>query len=189
MHRIPTIHSTAGALARVVLVILWPLTAAANDAALQKCRAVEDSSQRLKCYDAIPIGAGASTPVAAAVTPIPASGATAQSPSPATTSAPAPVPATTAASAPTAGSQFGLPAKTPDAEVNRIESYIAGKFEGWRPNSNIRLANGQVWQIADDTSRYLDFDNPKVAVRRGALTSFYLEIEGTNHSPRVRRVK
>ena len=52
---------------------------------------------------------------------------------------------------------------------------------------NIRLANGQWANRRRYFLRYLDFDNPKVAVRRGALTSFYLEIEGTNHSARAAR--
>jgi hypothetical protein len=42
-------------------------------------------------------------------------------------------------------------------------------FEGWRPNERIRLANGQVWQIADDSSSLLQRRDPKVTVRRGAL--------------------
>jgi hypothetical protein len=43
--------------------------------------------------------------------------------------------------------------------------------------------------VIDNTSRYLFLDNPAVTVKRGALGSFFLDIEGTNHMPRVRRVK
>ena len=70
-----------------------------------------------------------------------------------------------------------------------IESYIAGRFEGWEAKSNIKLANGQVWQIADDSRRYLTMNDPKVRIRRGALGAFYLEFEKSNISPRVRRVQ
>jgi hypothetical protein len=174
MQRLPYLSKMARALPLLALV---PWMATANDAALQKCRAMEDPFARLKCYDAIPLAGNAQ---AAA----PSSSIT---PAVATAAAPVAAPSTPPASPPV--SQFGLPAKAPDADVNRIESSIVGKFEGWRANSNIRLANGQVWQIADDSSRFLDLDNPKVAVRRGALTSFYMEIDGTNYSPRVRRVK
>ena len=170
MQRLPLISKMARALA---LLAFAPWMATANDAALQKCRAMEDPFARLKCYDAIPLAGNAQAVTSPTVPP------------PAVATAAAPVAAPPAPPA----SQFGLPAKVPDADVNRIESHIVGKFEGWRANSNIRLANGQVWQVADDSSRFLDLDNPKVAVRRGALTAFYLEIEGTNHSPRVRRVK
>jgi hypothetical protein len=46
-----------------------------------------------------------------------------------------------------------------------------------------------VWRIADDSKGALWVENPKVRVRRGALGAFYLEIEGTNRSPRVQRLQ
>ena len=78
---------------------------------------------------------------------------------------------------------------TPAEELAAIESHIPGVFEGWRPNERIRLANGQVWQIADDSKSLIQRQSPKVTVRRGALGAFYLDIEGDNSSPRVRRVQ
>ncbi len=173
-------------IAALLPVLVVATTAFADEATLQKCRALEEPSARLRCYDAIPLAgpakapALASRPAAAATLPAGASAPPAVVP---------PAPTASAAQAPSAASQFGLPVKAPDADINRIESSIVGKFEGWRANSSIRLANGQVWQITDDSSHFLDLDSPKVAIRRGALTAFYLEIEGTNHSPRVRRVK
>lgn len=82
-----------------------------------------------------------------------------------------------------------MPVIVPDAEVNRIESRLTGKLEGWGPYTRFRLENGQVWQVNDDTSRMLDLDKPKVAIRRGALGVFYMEFEGTNYSPRVKRLQ
>ncbi|MBL8521784.1 MAG: hypothetical protein JNK75_14095 [Betaproteobacteria bacterium] len=158
---------------------LLPLQAYPNDAALQKCRGLEDPFARLKCYDAIPL---AGTPAATATPARPAASPSAAAP----VAVPTP-PA--AAQAPAPAATFGLPPRAPDEALDRIESRIAGRFEGWRANSNIRLANGQVWQVADDSARFLDLENPKVVIRRGALGSFYLEVEGTNHSPRVRRVR
>ena len=76
-----------------------------------------------------------------------------------------------------------------NSQLDAIESHIPGSFEGWSAKKNIKLANGQVWQIADDSSRAHYIDNPKVRIRRGALGSFYIEIQGTNASPRVRRVQ
>ena len=76
-----------------------------------------------------------------------------------------------------------------NTQLDAIESHIPGSFEGWSAKSNIKLANGQIWQISDDSSRAHYIDNPKVRIRRGALGSFYLEIQGTNVSPRVRRVQ
>ena len=85
--------------------------------------------------------------------------------------------------------QFGIEGRASKSELQAIESRIPGRFEGWEPRSRIQLANGQVWQIADDSSRYFYLDNPKVTIRRGVLGAFYLDIEGSNVSARVRRVQ
>ena len=70
-----------------------------------------------------------------------------------------------------------------------MESHIPGHFEGWGPSARIKLANGQVWQVVDGTSAFFNRDNPKVVVRRGMMGGFFLEIENSNRSPRVRRVQ
>jgi len=43
--------------------------------------------------------------------------------------------------------------------------------------------------VTDGTSRFANVDRPKVTVKRGALGSFFLDIEGVNPAPRVRRVE
>ena len=87
--------------------------------------------------------------------------------------------------------QFGLEVQSFAATLTleAIESSIPGHFEGWRGNARFQLANGQVWQVSDGSSGVHNIDNPKVKIRRGALGAFYLEIEGTNRSPRVRRLQ
>ena len=150
--------------------------AIADDAAFLRCRSIADGPARLACYDAVAVpvagtGAGNTSNSSANVTSQPSPGA--QSPSTQQKS-----------------DQFGLEAKVSNnSQLDAIESNIAGSFEGWSAKSNIKLTNGQVWQISDDSSRAHYIDNPKVRIRRGALGSFYLEIQGTNISPRVRRVQ
>ncbi len=163
----------------LLLITLAAGSAHADEAAFLRCRGIAEPSARLACYDAVPgatvSGARANTspsaPPAASAAPV----------------APAAAAAPVAPAAP--GQRFGLPATEPDAQLNRIESRIVGKLDGWGPKTRFRLENGQVWQVADDSGRILDLDSPKVAVRRGALGVFYLEIEGTNHSPRVKRLQ
>lgn len=82
---------------------------------------------------------------------------------------------------------FGKPA--PPDEIELIESRIVGRFEGWRPGDRITLANGQVWQIVDDSNAWADLQQPVARVRRAALGSFRLEVDGVTRSPRVRRVQ
>lgn len=86
--------------------------------------------------------------------------------------------------------QFGLSKGAPAGpELDAIDTYIPGHFEGWGPGSTFQLANGQVWQVNDNSSGIHYIDNPKVKVRHGVFTAYYLEIEGTNRSPRVSRVR
>jgi hypothetical protein len=157
-------RSALNSFAFLTLAVSAPL-AYADNAGLQQCRAITDSAQRLACYDALP------------VTVVPASAA---APSPRAAAAP---------SAATKVDDFGLEEKRASTnQLATVESSINGRFEGWGPNSRITLANGQVWRVMDDSSATLYLDNPKVLVRRGLLGAFYLEINGTNRSPKVKRV-
>jgi hypothetical protein len=154
-----------------LLLLLAATSALADEADLLRCRAISDAAARLACYDAIAVPTGAPAPPTAARAPAPAT------------------PATPATPASPARDQFGLEHRQEIAKVEAIESTIPGRFEGWRANERIRFANGQVWQIADDSRGTHWIENPKVRVRRGALGAFYLEIEGTNRSPRVQRLQ
>jgi hypothetical protein len=133
---------------------------------LSRCRGISDAASRLACYDALPLeGHPAGLAPETAV--------------PVQQARPAP-PATT----------FGLEDRAPaTAALPALQSRIPGRFRGWGPNSRIRLENGQVWQIADESARVLDLENPAVTVRRGLMGAFYLDFEGDNRSPRVRRIR
>lgn len=172
-----------------VLLPLSSLLVLANpafgqDDSLLRCRAVAEAPARLACYDALAdrLKAPASPAVAA---PAAAGAKLGAQPAPATpVTTPQPAPA-----ARTAEAAFGLPeARRPEA-VDAVNSAVGPNFSGWGPNTRIRLVNGQVWQVIDGTSVALPEGARKVSVKRGALSSFYLDIEGLNTSPRVRRVE
>ena len=157
----------------LILLLFVSSAALADDAALLRCRTIADATSRLACYDALvlpvsgTVAATSNTGRGAAQTPTGISSSVQQKPD-----------------------QFGLEEKLANKDaVDAIESHIPGSFEGWSAKSNIKLANGQVWQISDNSARAHYIDNPKVRIRRGALGSFYLEIQGTNISPRVKRVQ
>lgn len=137
--------------------------AMADDAAILTCRALADGARRLACYDAIP--AGAARPAAAAPAP----------------------------AARTPEQDFGIETvkrQQQPEQAKSIESTIPGEFAGWRPGSMIRLANGQVWRVVDDSAVELDpLRNPKVRITRNMFGTLFLQIEGTNHSAKVRRVQ
>lgn len=75
------------------------------------------------------------------------------------------------------------------AEIESIESLLVQAIDGWGPNQVISLANGQRWQITDGSSGFMRAAVRKVKVRRGALGAFYIEFEGINGSPRVKRIE
>ena len=77
---------------------------------------------------------------------------------------------------------------SPITSTAAIQSIVADDFDGWRANARIQLTNCQVWQVADDSTAFMERGRRNVTVRRGALSSFYLDFKDSNHSPRVRRV-
>ena len=169
---------------KVITVAIPALVAAAfptwaDETALRRCRAIAEAPARLACYDSIPLGAAGTRP-----SPSAPAASTPPKGAPAVAARPAPA-------APGPAERFGLEdkAQRPADDLETIASYIPGHFEGWRPRMHIRLANGQVWQVIDDSTRFLSLENPKVVVRRGMLGAFFLDIENDNRSPRVRRVQ
>jgi hypothetical protein len=93
------------------------------------------------------------------------------------------------APAPAPKVEFGFEARAWEQGPQAVESRIPGLFEGWEPNARIRLENGQVWQVTDGSRGVAGLRDPKVKVTRGSFGTFFLEIEGKNQAPRVRRVE
>lgn len=148
---------------------------ATDDAAVLRCRAIADVAGRVACYDAMPLSSAARSATVATAAP--------------NTSA-------AASAAPVARSpeqNFGLSAiqmRQQNNEPESISSTLVGHIEGWGPSTRFTLANGQIWRVADDSqASIIELDNPKVKLVRSAIGTIFLEIEGTNQSPRVRRVQ
>jgi len=166
-------------------LLATPLAHAIDDSAFARCRGISDTANRLACYDALPMNI---TPAATQAPPIAAPKAAPASAQPPSAQAPTATPAVPQQQA--AAQSFGMENRAPEAALpTTMESTIPGHFEGWGPKARIRLANGQVWQIADDSQAYFNLENPKVVIRRGMMGGFFLEVENSNRSPRVRRVQ
>lgn len=155
---------------------LWVLlfvsgAAMADDAAMLRCRQLSDGPARLSCYDAIPLAAPAHAVAGSAAAAAPAAGAP-YVPSKADLER-----------------GFGNEHNSPAAKLEFIETSIVGEFDGWVPKQRIRLANGQVWMIVDDSQANLDLVNPKVRLEKGMLGAIYMDIEGASSAPRVKRIK
>ncbi len=145
-----------------VVLFLVSGAALADDTAMRACRAVADTQARLSCYDKIELAA---TPVAKPAAPVL-----------------------------TPQQSFGLApaamAVQAPAKIDSIESTIVGTFAGWGPNTRFTLANGQVWRVADGSEATLTpSTNTKVVIKRNFIGTIFLQVEGTNNSPKVRRVE
>lgn len=96
------------------------------------------------------------------------------------------------------GARAGAPAEDVDTRGLRlmgstedVVSTIPGNFRGWAgAGQRVRLANGQIWEIVDSTSRLaINVDDPDVRIRSGALGAWYLSVDGYNTRAKVRRVQ
>jgi hypothetical protein len=172
--RLPSAPQLSVGNAAFLFLLCMSGAALADDAALLRCRGIADASARLACYDALVLPPTEGS-----------AGAASQGKLPAQTG----LRASSQTLPQQATEEFGMERRASKSTLDTIESHIPGSFEGWNPKTKIVLANGQVWQISDDSARAHYIDNPKVTIRRGALGAFYLEIEGTNSSPRVRRLQ
>ena len=138
---------------------------------LLACRAIAAVAERLACYDAIAVPGAAGEPGRASP-PVPAQAAV--------------VPA-----APEPAAGFGLPRPRPaeEAATAAIEARVVGAFSGWARGTRISLDNGQVWEVVDQQPGTYRLDAPRVRITRGLLGSFFMAVEGTQQTPRVRRVR
>lgn len=139
-------------------------SALADDSALLKCRTLADVAARVACYDAIPVGAARPAGAAATVAAGPAA---------------------------KPEENFGLEAvKQRETQPQSVQSTIVGEFDGWGPNTRIRLANGQVWRIVDGSEAILPRrSDVQVSIERNMFGTIFLRVDGSNSSAKVRRVE
>ena len=77
---------------------------------------------------------------------------------------------------------------TPAGDV--LVARLVGNFTGWGNNTVFKLDNGQVWEQVDDSMLSIGaIKNPKVTIKKGLISAYYLSVEGVNDSVLVRRIK
>lgn len=146
-----------------VLLFLVSGAALADDTAIRACRTVTETAARLNCYDKIELAAA---PVARAPAP-----------------APTPVQA------------FGFPpapmaVQAQAQAITSIDSTIVGNFDGWGASTVFTLANGQKWKVVDGSEAVLPrTSNQRVTISRNFIGTMFLKVDGTNNSPKVRRIE
>ena len=92
---------------------------------------------------------------------------------------------------PAAGPTAAAPAAAPDAPADAtVVAHLVGSFRGWGGSTTFTLDNGQVWQQVDDS--VLDvgaIDHPKVTIKKGLISAYYMSVEGVQDTVAVRRIK
>jgi len=84
---------------------------------------------------------------------------------------------------------FGFDARPAEFGGDRLRTRAVGDFGLWNRGVQVELENGQVWEIIDRNEVYNKVSNPEVRIERGLFSAFYLHIEGTSRSLRVRRIR
>lgn len=83
-----------------------------------------------------------------------------------------------------AAAAFGKPQEDPS-----IEARILGSFITWKRGTLVRLDNGQVWKVMDESGEYYPKleENPEVTITRG-LTGYRMTIKAIRKKVGVKRV-
>lgn len=172
------------------LLLLTPSAFASNvdlKTQLQSCRHISGEEQRLSCFDQIVNQLDSAPQQLAAPAPV---GPVAQR---TTQMSPAiqPVPAPQQAAAPVKQDlteKFGLKKPNPEEQIEEITSLVKAVGMDLRKKLLITLENGQQWRQIDQ--EYLNIKpGDRCVVKRGAIGSFLLGIEGVKKKIRVRRVE
>ena len=73
--------------------------------------------------------------------------------------------------------------------AQEIRSRISGPFNGWSGRTVFRLDNGHVWRQVGSGNFYVNETDPEIIIRRGAMGSYLLQLEGYGRTVRVRRIE
>ena len=144
---------------------------AQSEADVLRCLDVADSTARLTCFDQN----------AQALRAARASGKAAPA-------APAVPVAATQDDAPRP-ENFG---KTGRRAPEVMSSQIVGDFSEWQRNTSVKLSNGQVWQVTEESpgNSGRPLKDPKVTIKSGFLgATYYMSVEGLAFQIKVRRVQ
>jgi hypothetical protein len=76
-----------------------------------------------------------------------------------------------------------------NARRDQFTSRIPGTFKGWFGKTKFELENGQIWQQVEDDRFPFTAESPAVTIKPGAFGAWRLQVEGSNRSTLVKRIK
>lgn len=153
----------------------------AQQEALQQCAGIEDSLERLVCYDNIAKQSQGESKQAEGKARGKAQAEKQKSRA---------QQAAKQHSSSSSEQTFGMEHKDKEeGQVDRIEVEVASKEQGPYKKWRIELGNGQVWKQTDSAGYFPWDEDDTYYIERGALNSFFFGREGSNRRMRVQRVK
>lgn len=159
-------------LVRCVLLFLASAVSAADGP--EDCAAINDATARLACYDL-----SATRKATAEFAP--------EQP---------PVPEVPAAPAASELDKFGAEALPPTqaekaAQNKELKAHIKGAFNEWKHGKIFELDNGQTWKAVtyDEVRDSKIPPDPAVTITKSVFGGYWMKLDGTDRSLRVRRVK
>jgi hypothetical protein len=85
--------------------------------------------------------------------------------------------------------QLKNPPQKAKKETSELSSRAIGLYKMWEKGLEVKLDNGQVWEITDYRSAYHMVENPEVTIEKTLFGGYLLGIEGLNKRFRVERKK
>ncbi|MBV1910962.1 MAG: hypothetical protein KUG78_16805 [Kangiellaceae bacterium] len=79
--------------------------------------------------------------------------------------------------------------KEKEHEIQSFSSHIVGKFNGWKKGKKLKLANGQIWKVANSNRVYVQLENPEITISKAIFGTFTAKVKGVTAPAKVRRVK
>lgn len=153
----------------------------AQQGALQQCAGIEDSLERLVCYDNIAKRSQGESKQAEGKARGKAQAEKQKSKA---------QQAAKQRGSSSSKQAFGMEHKNKEeGQVDLIEVEVASKEQGPYKKWRIELGNGQVWKQTDSGGYFSWDEDDTYYIERGALNSFFFGREGSNRRMRVQRVK
>lgn len=148
-------------------------SAGAQETTLRQCANIDDSLERLVCYDKVAQRQQDNAePAPAQAAPKKAAKRSQQQ------------------TEQNAQQQFGMEHKAQaEGQTDKIEVEVVAREQGPYKKWRITLSNGQVWKQTGSASYFSWDDDDTYYIERGAFNSFFFGREGSNRRLRVKRVQ
>ncbi len=77
-----------------------------------------------------------------------------------------------------------------ESQREEIQTTYIGEFKGWRGKQIFKLANGQIWRQAENSTFYIPKKmNPEITIKPKSMGTWQLYVKGFGRGVKVKRIK